>query len=362
MTGQASGNYGNGRIQPGEFLDPAICAQLLTGAILNLNTNRYILAAGLTIALYEIFLLFSDEVRLVWNSGSKMSMRLLYFFNHYIPPALLIVANYQLSPFRHGLNNDFCRMWISCALIFQVMCGMCSSYVLLLRVIALFGDNLTVKRLIYGAFIASYSISITSIAICVVSIHRRMGYYLDLNGVCSYSDSEIWFIIAMTSPILSEVIAGGLTIWKAFHHAYALWSSSSAPLLHSLLRDGIFFCVSIVCLRVCYAFIWFMLPKGSAYLALYILWAPMSIMSSRFYINIKSVATVDPFSPEYSLSLSPRKRITTGGTTFARVSRRTTTMTMGSLSHFSRTDIFSASDGTAWREPEVFDAHSIEER
>ncbi|CAG7847290.1 SubName: Full=Uncharacterized protein {ECO:0000313/EMBL:CCA71023.1} [Serendipita indica DSM 11827] len=216
----------------------------------------------------------------------------------------------------------------------------------LLLVIALFGDNLTVKRLIYGAFIASYSISITSIAICVVSIHRRMGYYLDLNGVCSYSDSEIWFIIAMTSPILSEVIAGGLTIWKAFHHAYALWSSSSAPLLHSLLRDGIFFCVSI----------------GSAYLALYILWAPMSIMSSRFYINIKSVATVDPFSPEYSLSLSPRKRITTGGTTFARVSRRTTTMTMGSLSHFSRTDIFSASDGTAWREPEVFDAHSIEER
>ena len=46
----------------GQTLDPAVCLQLATGATLNLTNSRYIIAAGLTIALYDVFLLFSDEV------------------------------------------------------------------------------------------------------------------------------------------------------------------------------------------------------------------------------------------------------------------------------------------------------------
>ena len=66
--------------------------------------------------------------------------------------------------------------------------------------------------------------------------------------------------------ILFEFCAGVLTFYKGFRHAYALWNAASFPLLHSLLRDGIFFCLIIVALRLCNAFIWVMLPSGSAYL------------------------------------------------------------------------------------------------
>ena len=90
---------------------------------------------------------------------------------------------------------------------------------------------------------------------------------------------------------------------------------------------------------------------------MYILWAPMSVMSARFYINVKNVAARDPFFPGYS---SIRKETTGGTATFARVSRRTS-LTMGSLPAFSRTDLYSSSNGTAWREPEIFDARGIGE-
>jgi hypothetical protein len=82
-----------------------------------------------------------------------------------------------------------------------------------------------------------------------------------------------------------------------------------------------------------------MLPSGSAYLGrqlgndlankltlylgLYILWAPLSVMSTRFYLNVKNVATVDPFSPSYSTTIGQiRQRALESkkSTTFARVS------------------------------------------
>ncbi|PVG03173.1 hypothetical protein CPB86DRAFT_695685 [Serendipita vermifera] len=309
----------------GEKLDPYVCMQILAGAALNITNSRYLTVAGLTIAMYDIFLLFSDEIRLVWTHRSKRSIKILYFFNHYVPPIFLIIANYQIAPFRSALSTNIfsCRLWIPFALCFQVISGICSSYIILLRVIALYGDHRTVNLVTYTLFYVSYGVCISAAVICIVSMREHMGYYIDLGGICNYTGNQIWFIVVMVSPILFELTAGILTICKAFKHAYALWSSASSPLLHSLLRDGIFFCMIIVALRVCNVFIWTMLPSGSAYLGLYILWAPLSVMSTRFYLNVKDVATVDPFSPSYSTTMGQIRRRaleSKKSATFARVS------------------------------------------
>jgi hypothetical protein len=47
----------------GAYLDPAVCANLIQGATLNITNSRYIVVSGLAIALYDIFLLLADEVR-----------------------------------------------------------------------------------------------------------------------------------------------------------------------------------------------------------------------------------------------------------------------------------------------------------
>lgn len=54
----------------GPRLDPLTCLELMSGALLNITVSRYIMAAGLTIALYDVLLLFSDEVRRA-NFNSK---------------------------------------------------------------------------------------------------------------------------------------------------------------------------------------------------------------------------------------------------------------------------------------------------
>jgi hypothetical protein len=45
------------------YLDPAVYFNLIQGATLDITSSRYITVAGLTVALYDIFLLLADEVR-----------------------------------------------------------------------------------------------------------------------------------------------------------------------------------------------------------------------------------------------------------------------------------------------------------
>ena len=56
----------------GPRLDPAACLELMSGALLNITVSRYIMAAGLTIAIYDILLLFSDEVRKLHHNPSPL--------------------------------------------------------------------------------------------------------------------------------------------------------------------------------------------------------------------------------------------------------------------------------------------------
>lgn len=187
-----------------------------------------------------------------------------------------------------------------------------------------------------------------------------------MGGVCSFSGNPVWLIIVMTSPVSNKMATskalahsygrfysssplGSLHVGKHFnmhmhfgtlhhHHCYtlycamefssasSLWLCDSAiPLFGQCFQWGAYTSVRQ------YSFHNLLMLTISG---LYLLWAPLSVMSTRFYLNVKDVATVDPFSPTYSISMADmRKRAQTDGnksTTFARVSEpRTTFQTSG---------------------------------
>ena len=93
-----------------------------------------------------------------------------------------------------------------------------------------------------------------------------------------------------------------LTLWKAVQHAYVLSNASAAPMLYIMFRDGLFWFVAVVGLRIWNAMIWVFLPQSMIYLGIYILWSLVSTFVSRFFLNILAVANagVDGFSREYA--------------------------------------------------------------
>jgi len=80
--------------------------QVLTETVSNIDKSRYTSAAGLTVVLYDILLLLSDEMRLVWQVPRKGLAKSCYLINRYIPPMFLIVANYQLAGYRGPLTDS----------------------------------------------------------------------------------------------------------------------------------------------------------------------------------------------------------------------------------------------------------------
>ncbi|KAG9057979.1 hypothetical protein FS842_002314 [Serendipita sp. 407] len=92
--------------QPHTLPAPLLHAiQELAAALSNITKCKYTSVAGLTIVLYDILLLLSDEIRLVWHKPRMNASRIAYFINRYVPPVFLIVANYQLGGFRGPLTD-----------------------------------------------------------------------------------------------------------------------------------------------------------------------------------------------------------------------------------------------------------------
>ncbi|KAG8846209.1 hypothetical protein FRC20_003035, partial [Serendipita sp. 405] len=80
--------------------------QELGVAVANITRCKYTSVAGLTVVMYDILLLMSDETRLIWQRPKMALSRIAYFVNRYVPPVFLLVANYQLGGFRGPLTNE----------------------------------------------------------------------------------------------------------------------------------------------------------------------------------------------------------------------------------------------------------------
>lgn len=276
--------------------------QQLAIAASNITKSRYTSVAGLTVVLYDILLLSADEIRLVWQKPKRNASRYAYFINRYVPPVFLLVANYQLGGFRPALSDQFCKNWISAASITQVITGIAATYILVLRVLALYGSGRVFTTLLYALFAISYGVCF-GITVNAVIVIRAGAMYDHRLRVCSIESTPEIFRFIFIAPVFFEVLIGALTLWKAVQHAYVLSNASSAPMLYIMFRDGIAWFIAVCGLRIWNALIWVFLPQSMVYLGIYILWALVSTFVSRFFLNILDVVNsslIDGFSVEYA--------------------------------------------------------------
>ncbi|KAG8854367.1 hypothetical protein FRC20_001051 [Serendipita sp. 405] len=286
-----------------QTLPPALRNSIIEWAVAlaNITKCKYTSVAGLTVVMYDILLLSSDEVRLVWQRPWKNASRFAYLINRYVPPIFLIIANYQLGGFRGPLTHTFCKSWIPAASIVQVVTGTCATYILVLRVLALYRAGRAATIAIYVLFAISYGICL-GITIDAVVVVKEQAFYDPRVHICNIKLTPRIFRFIFLTPIFFEILIGVLTFWKCFQHAYAIAHASAAPMIHIMLRDGLIWWTVVIGLRVWNALIWVFLPQSLIYLGIYIHWALVSTTVSRFFLNILDVGThgpIDGFSAAY---------------------------------------------------------------
>ncbi|KAG8760351.1 hypothetical protein FRC14_003363 [Serendipita sp. 396] len=244
----------------------------LADAAGNLTKSKYTSVAGLTVLLYDIVLLLSDEVTLIWKRPRWSPSRFAYLINRYVPPVFLIIANYQLGGFRGQLTDNLRKL----------------------------GRHVFNCPGPYGSVCDIYPRT-TSVTVHAV-VNEKL-YYDRLAHVCNVKSTPKSFRFIFLAPIFFEIFIGVLTFWKCFQHAYVISHASAAPILHILLRDGLIWWVSIVGLRVWNALIVVLSPISMIYLGVYIQWALVSTLVSRLFLNvIKAVngGSEDAFSSDYA--------------------------------------------------------------
>jgi len=198
--------------------------------------------------------------------------------------------------------------------------GICATYILVLRVLALYGTRRYFPIILYTLFIASYATCL-GITIDAVLVIRAQAEYNDIVRVCSVNTTPKIFRAIFITPVFFEVFIGALTFWKAIQHAWVISNASAAPMLHIMFRDGLVWFTAVVGLRVWNALIWMFMPQSMIYLGIYILWALVSTFVSRFYLNILGVANagVDGFSTEIA---SAREKEQAAARTFGAIGMR----------------------------------------
>ncbi|KAG8854368.1 hypothetical protein FRC20_001052 [Serendipita sp. 405] len=310
--------------------------QELGVAVANITKCKYTSVAGLTVVIYDLLLLLPDEIRLVWQRSRMAPSRIAYFVNRYVPPIFLLVANYQLGGFRGPLTNEVwvylypafsekpdspvvvcshclsevvglpkrnnsCRYWLATSSLVQVFTCTCATYILVLRVLALYRAGRAITITIYVLFAISYGACL-GITVEASIVLKRNAFFDPLVHICNTNHTPRIFKFIFLTPIFFEILIGALTLWKCIQHAYLISNTSSAPMIYIILRDGLIWWTLVIGLRVWNALVWVFLPQSLIYLGIYVHWALISTAVSRFFLNILDVRNpgmIDGFSTAY---------------------------------------------------------------
>ncbi|KAG8800734.1 hypothetical protein FRC18_007960 [Serendipita sp. 400] len=112
-------------------------------------------------------------------------------------------------------------------------------------------------------------------------------HYSTIAHACASTTSSNLMPAVFLAPAAFEFTLFSLTGYRAWQDVKLVTSRSSAPFLVVLYRDGIICFFVMFGVRIWNVWIYATQPITSAYLGIYLLWATMTILSTRVYLNLQ---------------------------------------------------------------------------
>lgn len=252
----------------------------------DLYLSRYMALVSITLALYD-WILVADEEVLLLGTMRIAKGKVLYYCGRFATLIGLLLAVAHIINFRPPLNDRLCIGFLWMSSLLQVTSIFTSYWLLTLRLLALYKSHRVVVWLLYFALFATY-ITSAGLLIQTLRVITTTGAYVPLIHLCVPFDHPASLQGVFEVPLVFEVLLFGLMIWRAWgtYREGKDSGAKTAPLLKIMYRDGVFYFCVMVAVRVWNIYIFASRPLQEMYIGLYIMWALITVLSCRIYLNI----------------------------------------------------------------------------
>ncbi|PVF93186.1 hypothetical protein CPB86DRAFT_838678 [Serendipita vermifera] len=275
--------------------------------------SRFTTLAGITLIIYDTLLTLGVEVQYLWSKPWTHSIKSIYLFNKYLTIGIQFTTMYQLSNLRPGLTlevsfsiiyttqfsfderrtlltRNSCRTYMIYGAIAQILSEIMSKWILTLRLVAVYAQSKIIVRSLYAIYGISY-LACAVFTFMAIKYNEANVFVIDIGDYCAIKSIPAIYSFIFIAPLIYELYMAILTVRKAVLHARFIKgsSSTSAPVLHVMFRDGITYFVMVAVARI--VLIWLVISSGTLYLGLALQWTVDVVLVCRFYLNLLEVAS-----------------------------------------------------------------------
>ncbi|CAE6487466.1 unnamed protein product [Rhizoctonia solani] len=257
---------------------PASGIKELETALFHAHVSRCTSYAGVCLLVYDHFLTFSEEVRLVWSRPTNI-VSILFLINRYTTPLILAVDVYDKGGLTEQLNTQFCKVWFVAEGYMNFLLLAVIHLLMVVRVNALYGKHQKITYLLYTAYALYFT---TTFAIITPGMFQA----------------------------LKTTFLFGLTAYKAWSYSQ---EQMNVPVARTLYRDGFQYYVVIILCSLFPLLIWTKAPSTLNAMPKYAGMAIVNTMGFRLVLNLRqhtqNSIRVSAFE-SYEMTPSPSPRTT----------------------------------------------------
>ncbi|KIM25692.1 hypothetical protein M408DRAFT_26018 [Serendipita vermifera MAFF 305830] len=184
-------------------------------------------------------------------------------------------------------------------MIGQALSLVAATWLLVIRVIALYGGNKIVSIALYTVFITTHLVTIVVSGVLLHQVWEGLAY-LDTIGICASSTSLRLLGVVYITPIVCESVLVGMQVVHAYRHTRQLgtFGRPLTPLLRTLYADGFAYYIIVVALRLWSALLFTLADNSWWYMSTYIEFSLISTSVSRLVLHLRGVASASSENPQ----------------------------------------------------------------
>ncbi|KLO09487.1 hypothetical protein SCHPADRAFT_943603 [Schizopora paradoxa] len=271
------------------LLDPHEIIEAAAQGFRDANATRYLSGIGLVLLLYDHFLTFDDEVRLVWKARRSFA-RSAFLFNRYLVACSLIWVAFFMNDWSGpDISNKACRRVYGATALLGITSIALANILVSLRVIDLWGRTLKIKILMSSGLMTCFLTTFTLMAVALTKMLPHV-HYDRVVRVCVPSVKEPEYAAAWGTSMVYEVLVL-VSVWLNVLDKPRRLDTRLTQVLH---RDGFSFFATLTVFRLFNMLAAAIAPPHLMLVGSFFVWAMTTLVLNRSLLNILDASSV-PF-------------------------------------------------------------------
>jgi len=240
---------------------------------------QYICIATLCVLIWDILVMSSDEIRLIWPSRLSLA-KVLYFFNRYLPLSSACLGTYT---FILSTDDSICKHTVLAAVLLSCIGHIIAESIIALRVYAIWERrwSILVPLVVISMGGAAGVLYVSYVCVTGAAAAGATMRVFSRGCLIAFPNKVDW--ICVTTLLLYETFMLSLLLVRT----YVYFRDSNSPLMRHMYKDAIFYYVCIVATTLANLFLLRVAPTTLCTLLLIAQGVLHSILCARLLIGVR---------------------------------------------------------------------------